>query len=293
MLATHPALHSVRVEAVQVVAIKTRTATAMFSMFGPGDRVDVASIAQRCQRSASSSLKALEAKDATVWPDLLTVCDDAASEFVATQPPVFRSLIFVRGLKNATMEMKARGPTYPFVYGDVRSNGLLTAVRFVLDNTAIALYTSGNPSASCISTATPGGKVRHVLEIVRELEQCVLTSSHERHYRAYVNAAAHAVCANIDTLCLDLRKLVRLAYLRSVSVGKFHLSQEMVGQITEACTEGTASSRAGRLVLMKLDYEVQRAAKVFMKEVPEECDDWARIDETFRLLDLPINFMFK
>lgn len=265
----------------------------MFALFDTADGVDVASIAQRCQRSASSALKALEAKDATVWEDLITVCGDAACEFVATQPPVFRSLLFVRGLKSATPEMKRRGPTYPFVYGDVRTNGLLTAARFVLDNTAIALYTSGNPSASCISTATPGGKVRHVLEIIRELEQCVLTSNHERHYRSYVKAAAHATCANIETLSLDLRKLVRLAYLRSVSMGKFQLSQQMVAQVSEACTEGMASSRAGRLVLMKLDYEVQQAAKVFMKEVPKECNDWDRIEETFRLLDLPVHFVYE
>ena len=212
-------------------------------------------------RRVDAALCGLAAEDRTAWDDLIAPSDAAHAEFLASQPPHVRTLLRVDALLRAGERPCGRGPAYPFVFGDLRTNGLLTAARWSLDNVAVALYISGSSPGVCAAGVVPGSRVGALLGVLSELDTCVLTSDAGRHYDAYVAAAAHAADSGVAAISAAATSLVGMAYLKRAMCGPQKLSPGLSDVLASACATGESSDRVGRLALRFVSLQIDAAAR--------------------------------
>lgn len=229
-------------------------------MFASPEYDEAKAVAALTQR-VDAALCGLVAEDRTEWKDLISPSDGAHAEFLASQPPHVRTLIYVNALLRAGERTCERGPVYPFVFGGQRTNGLLTAARWSLDNVAVALYISGSSPGECVAGVVSGSRVGSLLGMLSELDLCVLTGDAKRHYDAYVAAAAHAAAAGVGDIAAAAASLVRMAYLKRVMCGPQKLSPGLAGVLASACATGKSTDREGRLVLRFVSLQIDAAAR--------------------------------
>jgi len=207
-----------------------------------------ASVATEAMHQAKQMVRDCNLPDGTDWEALVTPVGSANAECAATQSGVARSVLFLGGVHKQCQSAQTRGVDYPFVFGENRSNGLLAALGFVLDNAAIALYALGVGVEECRATSRPGGKVYSVFRFIEVLDECLLTSDRNRTFRLYVDGCAHASRVG-GSLHDTARRLVHSAYLEGATAGRLKLSVTLAHEVRDACTKFQSNTRVGRLVL--------------------------------------------
>ncbi len=232
--------------------------SAMWSSSRLGDKATAASMASKLMQSVDAEIRncALQA-DHTDWETLLTACDEATAEFVQRAKPAAASLMRLRALLRLdSVIVTARGSAYPFVFGTKKTNGLVSAVRFALDNAAVALYVEGCGRRTCLGVVARYGLVADLLHILDDLDSVVLEKDccvrHEIHLR--ILGRAKAACVQ-RSLLEDCERLVRLSYYETFVVGA-HLSAPLAAALHETCRSGIAISRVSKLVMKKIELDV-------------------------------------
>ena len=105
------------------------------------------------------------AADATNWGVLCTPASEVVSTYLAQATPEQRTLAHVRALQGAPDAWMCRGPAYPFVFGRVATNGLLTAAQHAVTNACVVqLNASADKDrgmAACGGSAAEGTPLWH------------------------------------------------------------------------------------------------------------------------------------
>lgn len=223
-----------------------------------GESATAASMTTKIARSVDAEIKgAVLSVDCTEWNDLLTAANPATAEYVKNTKPATASLLRLRALmKLDSVVVTARGPSYPFVFGTKKTNGLTSAVRFALENVGGALYAEGTGRRVCLSVAPRHGTLSDLLHILNDLDAVVIERDACMRYETYVGVLGRAKVACIDAaLVADCLRLVRLAYHEAFVAGS-ELSELLQRTLLETCRTGVASSRVAQLVLKKIDLDV-------------------------------------
>ena len=225
-----------------------------------------------CRCVGGGALKLAEAEldvrrcavDRTAWDTLLTTHDTATQEYVDQLPPASASLVRMRALFDMDKEVLKRGASYPFCFGDQKTNGMLTAFKFVLGNAAVALYAAGTPRDACMQVAPLHGRVHRLLVACSRLDSAVLTRDAGDLYGIYVGVAALARLAapggDFASLC---ERTARAAYFAAfVTARPVKLSESLTSEVKAACQTGKSLGRVGGLVLKRVRLEIVARATV-------------------------------
>lgn len=256
-----------------------------------------ADLAAETIQRATACVKAGVKKDATRWGDIATPVGSATQEYVASQPSYIQTLLYVDGLRRLGASAEGRGPDYPFVFGDVRTNGLETAAGFALDNAAIALYESASDPDDADAVCLPGGRIQRLLGVISALELGLLTTDRTKLHSAYTRVCAHM---GFGKACDDgvydcaLRTL-HMSYYEAIGSSdfKFKLSPEMMDNVLSACRSLKSDTRVGRLVLKMLSKQVARARNELVGQDNKGGTTWDRVSRVMVMLDLPVDLMFE
>jgi hypothetical protein len=211
--------------------------------------------------ACTTYLPKLSKQDKTNWKALGVPKSDATALYFNELPQWHQSLLFSHGVASIRDTAKDRGTDYPFVFDNIQTNGLQTALGAVLDNAAIALYVSGVAAHTCASLLDTTSTVHHVLMAINQMDLCLLTRDTATHQEYYKHAAAHLHLAQIQVLSTKASALIRLAYLNALATNGKHLSNELLTIVAEACTTGRTRDRVGQLVLKFNTLSVVKCAK--------------------------------
>jgi hypothetical protein len=255
-----------------------------------GEGATAASMAAKVGACVESEIRGtvLQA-DYSEWDELLTANDDATAEYIRSAKPAAASLLRLRALSELdSVVVMARGPAYPFVFGTKKTNGLVSALQFALDNAGLALYTDGASRRTCMGVVPRHSKLSDLFWLLDDLDGVALERDASVRYPTYVRLLGRAKVAGLSSaLQADCGRLARLGYHEAFVAGA-GVSAELTASTLATCRTGVASSRVGQLVLKKIDLDTAKVVDALEAE-RGGCDEASEREDVHRRLHVALS----
>lgn len=224
------------------------------------------------QNEIKRAARQLIRNDKTQW-NLLQEdehCAHAAS-FFKKQPWHIRSLLEIKNLQeNAACNMQ-KGPEFPFVFGDLMTNGLETAMVLALANASAMFFRNGEPMDVCMAVAPSNTKIHVLLEISHSLAVGEISGFNASPpYTSYVKLAGMARAIQIVNISDLLLKLARCAYMDNMLANPCGLSCSLREDIFQECLHGRGQENASKLLSKKLELEIEQQAAMCRASICED-----------------------
>lgn len=178
-------------------------------------------------------------KDYTVWEDIAKPTDAVTRSYIQAYPNL-RGLASLRALRSHSDACLERGPLHPFVVGDSKSNGLLTAVCWINNLQSARMISEGHFSVDeALPFAVQGSQCWHLLRARSKLSAFVASGCQE--FSEAADCAASCLLSKSSAVQALASELAHRAFIFECPRLPARPSMRMEDEVWKALHEGQST----------------------------------------------------